>query len=379
MYAGMIGLFVRRRSRCRSASWRSPSATSARTTPSLPGAHDALLTTSSPATGRATRSTSRWSTRRSASVSSGMRRRTRARWRRSRSYRALRESRAARAEDPPDRGDLQLRPGALEPAINTLAFLHTERRDLDRALAAAGPTSPSTRTQHQPDRPQRRGEGTRTARRADQARATLLTADRLRARMGRVPPMYIANLQRSRLLLELAELRGADTRRAALARRGAPRAAPSPRQQRSPGCVGGVPPRRTPARAAAHGARAALVARGARRGQAPRRPPRGRAHAARVASALAMRTAGRVAGLDARQHRAAARDVCGLGSSTSRRSTPSCHDCLRTRLRCRGRAARLTSRDVAAVRRQLEEHAVGVAKYDGSEHHGVTGEGRGER
>ena len=197
---------------------------------------------------------------------------------------------------------------------STLAFLHTERRDLDRALAAAE----TYVAEHEDPNINLialsvaakvrvlRGE-------LDQARATLLTADRLRARMGRVPPMYIANLQRSRLLLELAQLatRGPVTRAALAA------------------------PRRTARRAVAAAAKVAwlrpevfrLVGRLHWLAARPRRALRwwraaldeggrlgARPEVARtqleLAAALAVHAPlARVAGLDARQHHAAARST----------------------------------------------------------------------
>ncbi|MBM4244327.1 MAG: hypothetical protein FJ148_10995 [Deltaproteobacteria bacterium] len=203
---------------------------------------------------------------------------------------------------------------------STLAFLYTERRELDRALAAAQ----TYVTEHEDPNINLialsvaakvrvlRGE-------IDEARATMLDADRLRARMGRVPPLYSAHLLRSRLMLQLAELgssRAAPARGALGAARRTARGALAaaakvawlrPEVLRLVGCLHELGGRR---RRALHTWTRALT-EGERLGT---RPENGRTHAA-LANALAWTPALRVAGGDAAEHLAVAREefrVLGL-------------------------------------------------------------------
>src|SRR5262249_40410888 len=86
------------------------------------------------------------------------------------------------------------------------AFLHTERRDLDRAAAAAE----TYLTEHQEPLLNLLALGTKSkveVLRGDleRARATLATADRLLAQ-GRVPPLHLGFCARSHLRLSVADL-----------------------------------------------------------------------------------------------------------------------------------------------------------------------------
>jgi hypothetical protein len=96
---------------------------------------------------------------------------------------------------------------------STLAFLHTERRDLDRALAAAHIYA----TEHEDPNINVVALSVKAKvqvlrREIDGARATLDTLERLRARMGRLPPFYTSQMQRSRLLFALHEIEAARAR-----------------------------------------------------------------------------------------------------------------------------------------------------------------------